>query len=948
MLDLDRSAPTGPNVVGVVAAAMATAVAPAPARVSSFQKSLAFGKDLRFGGGDLLAQLEPEPEPEPAGPSVRQPSKASAWPLGVGADGDAKGGPVPYTAFLRTGFQRDRTFALPEHELAASLCEAAQGRALGLGKELRTPGAAVAAAREQAGEHGDARALLQGSGGDALLQLEAVGEFGGASSASPARGARLRALVELCRAERQSAEVHVVVGGGNPPRGLMIGEGAASTEGRRPGLLATPQVLYTGFDPSVGPPAGLRQGMALTMVGGRSVSGWTAAALEVVIELAETDSVNNPVRLTFSRASPWAPAWQDLRAGAAIMLQARERCRAAVKGPDGIKSTLAAMGIQKVFRGRVSRLETAVLEDQRRRRWLERRQIQLEFATIRVQSMHRGRNSRREIVSYHRTRSALVTLQRQQRYKMYRRAQETAASTRLEALVRSFVVRRSFGVQRQAAVAIQSARRALRARRSFATHKAAACRVQSHARGRQTRQNIARWNAATMYIQRCQRGHIGRLVVKWMRWRLKILGAAATTCQANVRGASKRRWFRKLKCGALVLSALYRGRLVRIDRAEKHAAATVIQNALRMKMAVRLWETQKRSVRDMQRFARGWSTRKALAWELEQIKLAKILWAEMDARDVKEMVVEPTMRNLEKMIEFNNKFEGQLLALRKAAALNPDSLTSPRARESSRGNVSPKKKTGAGQTMDTLSGLMGGKQMTNILTPLVNSKAAEEHLTGGYTFHPQTSYTRELLKHGKRGHEAPFHRRRAEGVVRQVLEMRSGDLVSDKDIDAAARTVLTLPEDLPRLRSIGRLKGHKKLMVAVNAMQSRDFVLRNCDSLNASQEEEFEVTFSQLGALGVKFAPNKDTANIEVVGVRPGTQAEGYPELQAGLILLAVGGVDVAGAPLREVISMLKGGGRPLTLTFCEPAPITQTDEVSFTMRIRLYEVSTRRYPHHN
>ena len=40
--------------------------------------------------------------------------------------------------------------------------------------------------------------------------------------------------------------------------------------------------------------------------------------------------------------------------------------------------------------------------------------------------------------------------------------------------------------------------------------------------------------------------------------------------------------------------------------------------------------------------ARGWSTRKALAWELEQIKLAKILWAEMDARDVKEMVVEPT------------------------------------------------------------------------------------------------------------------------------------------------------------------------------------------------------------------------------------------------------------------------------------------------------------------
>jgi len=127
-----------------------------------------------------------------------------------------------------------------------------------------------------------------------------------------------------------------------------------------------------------------------------------------------------------------------------------------------------------------------------------------------------------------------------------------------------------------------------------------------------------------------------------MRWRLKMLGIAATACQAKVRCASKRRWVRKLKHGALVVSRLYRGRLVRIVLAEKHAAAIVIQNLQRMKVAVNLWETQKRSVRHMQCHARGWSTRKALAWELEQIKLAKILWAEMDARDVKEMVVEPT------------------------------------------------------------------------------------------------------------------------------------------------------------------------------------------------------------------------------------------------------------------------------------------------------------------
>eukprot|EP01043_Picozoa_sp_COSAG02_P029308 COSAG02_NODE_1818_length_10774_cov_4.788009_1_plen_1151_part_00 len=971
---------------------------------------LEFQRDFRLAGRDFrpgptTARLEPEPELEllQAGRSVEM--GALQKELAGKPRSCETGGlqPVPCRTFLRAGLCGDRRLpGSPAREEAVRLCSLVQERARSFGYELRAPTAAVAVAQNRAGTQ-NVEVVLQQLSGDELLQLDLDGQaWPNRCRAPDPQGKRLAALVQTAREARELAQVRLVVGdGGNC--GIVLGDGVPLAGPAGPDCVTPASVTVLGFDPGVDPPAGVRAGMILTEVDGRTVYGWTSAALESLIQLAEADQ--RPLALTFSRASSWMPAWQDLRAGAAILLQAAARCRAATNNFDHIR-------VQKV----------------------ERQQAQLKMAIVRVQSMHRGRMSRR-VVSVSQTRSLVVTLQRLYRFKVRQRELGEWATQVLQTCARAFLARCTYKHKREAAVAIQSTRRALPVRNGFRRQRLAACQIQSRARGQSTRQKIAQWRKAAVYIERCQRGHVARLAVQWMRERLRLLSIAATVCQTKVRGSSARRSLRRLKSATMKLQALLRGRTARQHLAEQHAAAVSIQKQQRMLKVVRIWRAQRTAVRTMQSFVRGWSTRRALAEELRQIRLAKVLWAEIDENDVKEMVKSPTRENLERMIEFNNKFEGQLLALRSAAALNPTSLTSPRgiATEKPEFDVTfsepgslgvrfaPHKRTGdmeltaikpgtqaqqhrnlrpglvlvgvagvdvAGKaprevvdmlkrggrplkltflrttpntptdcaavgTIDTLSGLMAGKQKTNVLTTIVNAQAAEEHLTGGYTFHPQTSYTHHLLKHGKRGHEAPFHRRRAEGVVRQILQMQHGDLVTDKDVDLAANTVLTLPNDKPRLRSIKRLRGQKKLMMAVNAMQARDFEVRNCYA-NAVQnyEPEFDVTFSEPGSLGVRFAPHKRTGDMELTAIKPGTQAQQHRNLRPGLVLVGVAGVDVAGKAPREVVDMLKRGGRPLKLSFLCPGlkrpaatEAPKDDESSSIERLRQKENSSKPLP---
>ena len=76
------------------------------------------------------------------------------------------------------------------------------------------------------------------------------------------------------------------------------------------------------------------------------------------------------------------------------------------------------------------------------------------------------------------------------------------------------------------------------------------------------------------------------------------------------------------------------------------------------------------------------------------------------------------------------------------------------------------------------------------------------------------------------------------------------------------------------------------------------------------------VTFSQAGSLGLKFTPNNQTGNVEILAVNPGTQAEQMPQLSAGLILTSVAGTSVAGKNYKGCLDLIKAGGRPLSMTF--------------------------------
>ena len=90
--------------------------------------------------------------------------------------------------------------------------------------------------------------------------------------------------------------------------------------------------------------------------------------------------------------------------------------------------------------------------------------------------------------------------------------------------------------------------------------------------------------------------------------------------------------------------------------------------------------------------------------------------------------------------------------------------------------------------------------------------------------------------------------------------------------------------------------------------------------------ELISVVFTEPGTLGLHLTRNKDTDTVDVLQVNPGTQAERHPQLQAGLVLRGVGTVSVVGKSYTETLDLIKGGGRPLTLSFSSPKTDAEAD----------------------
>eukprot|EP01043_Picozoa_sp_COSAG02_P037660 COSAG02_NODE_2843_length_7905_cov_95.905842_6_plen_687_part_01 len=80
--------------------------------------------------------------------------------------------------------------------------------------------------------------------------------------------------------------------------------------------------------------------------------------------------------------------------------------------------------------------------------------------------------------------------------------------------------------------------------------------------------------------------------------------------------------------------------------------------------------------------------------------------------------------------------------------------------------------------------------------------------------------------------------------------------------------------------------------------------------------ELISVVFTEPGTLGLHLTRNKDTGTVDVLQINAGTQAERHTQLRAGLVLQGVGPVSVVGKSYKETLDLIKGGGRPLALSF--------------------------------
>lgn len=119
----------------------------------------------------------------------------------------------------------------------------------------------------------------------------------------------------------------------------------------------------------------------------------------------------------------------------------------------------------------------------------------------------------------------------------------------------------------------------------------------------------------------------------------------------------------------------------------------------------------------------------------------------------------------------------------------------------------------------------------------------------------------------------------------------------------------------------------------------------SAQTMNAKQSTEgpdIIITFTERGTLGLKFAPNHQTGNIELLKVNCGTQAEQHTQLEAGLILSSVDGALVAGRKYKDVIQLIKMASRPLQLGFCrKDSEDTRQDSDTVSVAVTFTEPGT-------
>ncbi|XP_022036907.1 abnormal spindle-like microcephaly-associated protein homolog isoform X1 [Helianthus annuus] len=182
------------------------------------------------------------------------------------------------------------------------------------------------------------------------------------------------------------------------------------------------------------------------------------------------------------------------------------------------------------------------------------------------------------------------------------------AATKIQRYYCGLVIRKNFINQKQAAIIIQSYYRGFLVRKSYLSQKQAATKIQSYCRGWLSRNGFLKKKQAVMKLQRLHRSIKGLRKFKQSKLEIK----AAITIQCHTRRWIARRVAYRCKRSIVLIQRFCRGWLTRRGFLLQKEAATRIQSALRSLKCFKEFNSHKKAAIVIQRFVKGWIIRKRL------------------------------------------------------------------------------------------------------------------------------------------------------------------------------------------------------------------------------------------------------------------------------------------------------------------------------------------------
>ncbi|KAI3680544.1 hypothetical protein L6452_35317 [Arctium lappa] len=230
--------------------------------------------------------------------------------------------------------------------------------------------------------------------------------------------------------------------------------------------------------------------------------------------------------------------------------------------------------------------------------------VRIQVATI-IQTCYRSWLSRKRFLNQ---KQAAIRIQSYYRGKIFRKSflNQKQAAINIQRRYRGKMLRKSFLNQKQAAINIQRRYRGKMLRKSFLNQKQAAKRIQSRYRGWSARKSFLKMKQAVITLQRSYR--ILKCLRNFEHYKLEV--KSAVTIQSRARGWIARRVAFRRRCLIVMIQSFCRGWLTRREFVLQKEAAIRIQSAFRRFKCFKAFNCYTNAAMVIQQSIRGCIARK--------------------------------------------------------------------------------------------------------------------------------------------------------------------------------------------------------------------------------------------------------------------------------------------------------------------------------------------------